>query len=87
MQVYCRNAPVHRRKAPDFALADVRGNHVRLSEVHCEGRGLRLSVLRGYPGYQCPYCTRQVQTLFARRRLRQGGSQSRCLFIPALPAI
>jgi len=47
-------------KAPDFALSTVEGKSVRLSEVMSKG-SLVLVVLRGYPGYQCPYCNRQVQ--------------------------
>ena len=47
-------------KAPDFQLSTVEGKAVRLSEL--TGRNpLVLIVLRGYPGYQCPYCNRQVQ--------------------------
>jgi peroxiredoxin len=47
-------------KAPDFALSDVSGKSVRLSDVNAAAPVV-LVVLRGYPGYQCPYCNRQVQ--------------------------
>lgn len=47
-------------KAPDFALSTLQGKHVRLSEVVSKGPVV-LVVLRGFPGYQCPYCNRQVQ--------------------------
>src|SRR6266581_225493 len=47
-------------KAPDFALSTVEGKSVRLSEVISKGPVV-LVVLRGYPGYQCPFCNRQVQ--------------------------
>ena len=47
-------------KAPDFALSTVQGKSVRLSEVISKGP-VALVVLRGYPGYQCPFCNRQVQ--------------------------
>jgi peroxiredoxin len=47
-------------KAPDFALSTPEGKSVRLSEMVSKGPVV-LVVLRGYPGYQCPYCNRQVQ--------------------------
>ena len=46
-------------KAPDFALSTPTGGAVRMSEVQ-RGHDLVLVVLRGFPGYQCPYCMRQV---------------------------
>jgi peroxiredoxin len=47
-------------KAPDFALSTPQGKSVRLSEMVSKGPVV-LVVLRGYPGYQCPFCNRQVQ--------------------------
>lgn len=47
-------------KAPDFALSTVSGKTVRLAEVTAQGPTV-LVVLRGYPGYQCPFCNRQAQ--------------------------
>jgi peroxiredoxin len=47
-------------KAPDFKLATPEGRTVQLSEITAKGPVV-LVVLRGYPGYQCPYCNRQVQ--------------------------
>jgi peroxiredoxin len=47
-------------KAPDFKLSTPEGKSVQLSEVTAKGPVV-LVVLRGYPGYQCPYCNRQVQ--------------------------
>ena len=47
-------------KAPDFALSTPEGKRVRFSELVSKGPVV-LVVLRGYPGYQCPYCNRQVQ--------------------------
>ena len=47
-------------KARDFTLSTPGGKHVRLSDVMSKGPVV-LVVLRGYPGYQCPYCNRQVQ--------------------------
>ena len=46
-------------KAPDFALSTPTGKTVKMSkELH--GHNLVLVVLRGFPGYQCPYCVKQV---------------------------
>ncbi|MCU1257723.1 MAG: putative bacterioferritin comigratory protein (Bcp) [Bryobacterales bacterium] len=52
--------PVVGEKAPEFALSTSEGKSVRLSEMMSKGPVV-LVVLRGYPGYQCPYCNRQVQ--------------------------
>ena len=46
-------------KAPDFTLSTPTGKAVRMSAVQ-RGHDLVLVVLRGFPGYQCPYCVRQV---------------------------
>lgn len=47
-------------KAPDFSLPSIHGDSVRLSEQLSKGPVV-LVVLRGYPGYQCPFCNRQAQ--------------------------
>ena len=47
-------------KAPDFTLSTPTGKAVRMSEEQ-HGHDLVLVVLRGFPGYQCPYCVKQVQ--------------------------
>jgi peroxiredoxin len=47
-------------KAPDFTLSTVAGKSTRLSELVANGPVV-LVVLRGYPGYQCPFCNRQAQ--------------------------
>ena len=46
-------------KAPDFTLSTPEGVPIRLSGLIAKGKVV-LIVLRGYPGYQCPYCQRQV---------------------------
>jgi peroxiredoxin len=48
------------QKAADFTLASVRGKETKLSDIVAKGP-TALVVLRGYPGYQCPFCQRQVQ--------------------------
>jgi peroxiredoxin len=47
-------------KAPDFSLSTPEGKVVKLSEAVAEAPVV-LVVLRGFPGYTCPYCVRQVQ--------------------------
>lgn len=44
--------------APDFALSSLDGSTVRLSDQLRRGPVV-LVLLRGWPGYQCPFCTRQ----------------------------
>ncbi len=51
-------------KAPDFSLKTLEDQTVRLSELTAKGKVV-LIVLRGWPGYQCPICTRQVQDYIA----------------------
>ena len=46
-------------QAPDFALKTLDDQTVRLSDFTAQGKVV-LIVLRGWPGYQCPICTRQV---------------------------
>jgi peroxiredoxin len=46
-------------KAPDFTLSTPTGKAVTLSTEE-GGHGLVLVILRGFPGYQCPYCVKQV---------------------------
>ena len=53
-------------KAPDFILEGLDGQSVRLSDVTGKGPVV-LIVLRGWPGYQCPLCTRQVGEVIGTR--------------------
>lgn len=46
-------------KAPDFTLSTPTGKSVQMSK-EIQGQGLVLVVLRGFPGYQCPFCVKQV---------------------------
>jgi|SRR5664279_4747399 len=46
-------------KAPDFTLSTPNGKTVQMSK-ELNGQKLVLVVLRGFPGYQCPYCVKQV---------------------------
>jgi peroxiredoxin len=47
-------------KAPDFTLSTPVGKSVQMSK-ELRGHDLVLVVLRGFPGYQCPYCVKQVR--------------------------
>ena len=51
-------------EAKDFELAAIGGEKVKLSKLTAKGPVV-LVVLRGYPGYQCPICTRQVGALLS----------------------
>lgn len=45
--------------APDFTLNTLTGRSVKLSALPAKGQTV-LVLLRGWPGYQCPFCTTQV---------------------------
>ena len=51
-------------KAPDFTLKALDDQMVRLGELTAKGKVV-LVVLRGWPGYQCPICDRQVHDFIA----------------------
>jgi peroxiredoxin Q/BCP len=51
--------PAAGANAPDFTLLTPTGKSVTLSAEQ-SGHGLVLVILRGFPGYQCPYCVKQV---------------------------
>ena len=51
-------------KAPDFSLKTLDDQTVRLSDLMSAGKVV-LVVLRGWPGYQCPICERQVEDFIA----------------------
>lgn len=50
--------------APDFTLQTLTGQSVSLSTQTSQGTTV-LVFLRGYPGYQCPFCTAQVHDFIA----------------------
>ena len=51
-------APRLGEKAPAFALTAIDGRRVTLANEVARGPVV-LVLLRGWPGYQCPFCTRQ----------------------------
>ena len=54
-------------KAGDFSLPTLKGETVQLSGITGNGPVV-LVVLRGYPGYQCPACNRQVQDFLSKAK-------------------
>jgi peroxiredoxin len=60
--------------AKDFELSGLDGKAVKLSEVNKKGPVV-IVVLRGWPGYQCPLCTRQVgQFLQSADKIKEAGA-------------
>lgn len=67
--------PVAGAEARDFELAALGGEKVKLSKLAADGPVV-LVVLRGYPGYQCPLCTRQFgEFLVKADAFRKAGSK------------
>jgi len=76
--------PDEGQKAPDFSLTALDGQTVRLSDEVIR-RPVVIVVLRGWPGYQCPFCTRQFGEYLARAgELEATGA--RVLFVYPGPA-
>jgi peroxiredoxin Q/BCP len=51
--------------AADFELEDLKGDAIKLSDLSDQGPVV-LILLRGFPGYQCPFCTAQVGELIGQ---------------------
>jgi len=71
-------------KAPDFSLKSLDDQSVHLSELTAKG-GIVLVVLRGWPGYQCPICDRQVQE-FIRLKAEFAEAKAKIVFVYPGPA-
>lgn len=70
--------------APDFTLKTLDDTSLRLSELTSKSNVV-LIVLRGWPGYQCPICERQVQEFIqAAPKFTEAGAQ--VLFVYPGPA-
>lgn len=52
------------KRATDFKLKTITGDEVQLRKINAD-HPVVLIVLRGWPGYQCPVCTKQVGSLVA----------------------
>ena len=62
-------------QAKDFTLLTIANEPVKLSEMTEKGPVV-LVVLRGYPGYQCPLCTRQVGEFIGKKKeLEEAGAK------------
>src|SRR5687768_5502167 len=60
--------------APNFVLRTLDDKQVELQQLTAKSPVV-LVVLRGWPGYQCPLCTRQVQDFIAQApRFRKQGA-------------
>ena len=71
-------------EAKDFELTALGGESVKLSKLTDAGPVV-LVMLRGYPGYQCPLCTRQVSELVGKAdELKKAGAK--VLFVYPGPA-
>ena len=51
--------PIVGAQAPNFSLQTPEGKTLSLADFTAKGP-VALILLRGYPGYQCPYCVKQV---------------------------
>jgi len=70
--------------AADFTLKTPGGDPIRLATIKEKGPVV-LVVLRGWPGYQCPLCTRQVGELIGKSKEFQA-SQAQVLLVYPGPA-
>jgi thioredoxin-dependent peroxiredoxin len=65
LQLSQASRPVVGSPAPNFQLKTAAGEAVELAAMKSKGPVVLL-MLRGFPGYQCPYCTAQVGEFMAR---------------------
>ena len=68
-------------KAPDFTLKGLDDATVRLSELTAK-ENVVLVMLRGWPGYQCPICDRQVKEFIA---LKAGFAEAKARIVFVYP--
>src|SRR5437867_142921 len=59
--------PAVGEKARDFTLARLDGRRIHLADLTRQGPVVML-MLRGWVGYQCPLCTRQVGDFLSRAK-------------------
>ena len=71
-------------RAPDFSLSSIDGKMIRLSDRIATGPVV-LVVLRGYPGYQCPFCNRQVADFLQNARAFSDAGTRVMLVYPGPP--
>jgi peroxiredoxin Q/BCP len=69
------NSPHVGDKAPDFTLKTLDDQTVRLSDLTARNKVV-LVELRGWPGYDCPFCTQQVHDYISNAdKLKAAGVQ------------
>lgn len=73
--------PLVGKKAPDFTLKTLDGKPVQLSKLTAHGPVVIL-VLRGWPGCQCPICTRQMGDFLTKAEEFQAEKASVVLVYP-----
>lgn len=71
--------------APDFTLTTPTGTPVALTSDTSKGPTV-LVVLRGYPGYQCPFCVKQVHDFVAHAPQFAAKNVNVLLVYPGPPA-
>jgi peroxiredoxin len=77
--------PAKGQTAPDFTLSTLSGTPVRLSNQASKGTTV-LVILRGYPGYQCPFCQKQAHDFIAHASDFAKKKASILLVYPGPPA-
>jgi peroxiredoxin len=73
------------QKAPDFTLSTPMGTRIQFSKVYRKSTVV-LVVLRGFPGYQCPYCQKQAHDFIEHASGFAGKKASVLLVYPGPPA-
>ncbi len=71
--------------APDFSAKTPDGKTVTLAAEEQQGK-VALVFLRGFPGYQCPYCTKQVHDFVDHSAGFQAAHTQVLLVYPGPPA-
>jgi len=71
--------------APDFTLQTITGQSIRLATQTDKGTTV-LIFLRGYPGYQCPFCQKQAHDFIAHAENFAAKKTSVLLVYPGPPA-
>src|SRR5262245_21197176 len=77
--------PTKGQPAPDFTLSTITGTPVQLSAETSKGTTV-LVILRGYPGYQCPFCQKQAHDFIAHASDFAKKKASVVLVCPGPPA-
>ncbi len=77
--------PATGAKAPNFTLSTPTGAPITLDQEIAQGQTL-LVVLRGFPGYQCPYCEKQVHDFVEHSAAFAAKKTSVLLVYPGPPA-